>query len=85
MKKLIVILFPISAFCQCPKYDTTVIKQEVFPSINGQFGLLTANGSIYDNVIHGSLEFVESQKEAEFQKALRRRKAVAIITVKCSP
>lgn len=82
MKKLITILFPISAFCQCPKDDTTVIKQEVFPSL-GKFALVTNMGSMYDNVIHGSLEFVQSQREIEIQNAMKRKKPIAIIKIKC--
>lgn len=82
MKKLITILFPISAFCQCPKDDTTVIKQEIFQSL-GKFALVTNMGSMYDNVIHGSLEFVQSQREIEIQNAIKRKKPIAIIKIKC--
>jgi len=79
------IIISILLFIGCDKalgQDSTQIKQEVFESL-GKYALLTTNGSSYDNVVHGSLEFVESQKENEFQKAWQRRKPLAIVTIKC--
>lgn len=58
------------------------LHQEVFPSL-GKYALLTSDGSLYDNVVHGSLEFIESQKPIELNKALQRRKTIAIIKAKC--
>jgi len=80
--KLLIIFLLTSAVCY--GQDSTSIKQEVFfsPLIN-KYGLVTNNGSSYDNVVHGTLEFVEQQKEIEYQKAWLRRKPIRIVTVKC--
>jgi len=79
--KLLIIFLLTSAICY-GQSDSTAITQEVFfsPLIN-KYGLVTNNGSSYDNVVHGTLEFVEQQKEIEYQKA--RRKPIRIVTVKC--
>lgn len=58
------------------------IYQEVFSSL-GKHALLTSDGSLYDNVVHGNLEFIEAQKPIELNKALKRRKTIAIIKAKC--
>ena len=85
MKKLIILtIFLTSGICygQCPKDDTTVIRQEIFPSL-GKFALVTNMGSMYDNVIWGNLEFILSQKEIEIQNALRRKKPTATVKIIC--
>jgi len=84
MKKIFtVIMLLTSAICY-GQTDSTAIRQEVFPSL-GKYALITNNGSSYDNVVHGSLEFINAQKPIEFNKALARRKVIAIITAKCKP
>ena len=81
LKKLIAVFcFLISGICY--SQDSTGIKQEVFFSF-GIYHLVTNDGSLYDNVVHGSLEFIEQQKPIEFNKAFLRRKPIANITAKC--
>lgn len=64
------------------KEDSTDIFQEVFPSL-GKYHLLTTDFSLYDNVIHGDFEFIESQKSIEYNRALEKRKTTFIIKAKC--
>lgn len=92
MKLLIILLFPVLCNGQIilmrpgqkikftPIGQDDSIHQEVFPSL-GKYALLTTDFAIYDNVVHGSLEFIEAQKPIELNKA--RRKPVAIIKAKC--
>lgn len=64
--------------------DSTPIRQEIFFSeVLGKYVLVTNNGELYDNVLHGSREFIEANKEVEFQNAIRRRKPILIIKVRC--
>jgi len=60
-KGLILIVLFIISINGFSQKDSSAIHQEIFPSL-GKYALLTNDGSIYDNVVHGSLEFVEGQK-----------------------
>lgn len=101
MKKLIILLFPITCYCKpqrlpktiYPSLDTTIIiwqrdttpvKQDTFfsPLLN-KYVLMTNMGSMYDNVIHGTIQYILQQKPIEYAAALRRKKPVAIVTIKC--
>ncbi len=76
-----VLLIALSLFTQ---KDSTPIKQEIFFSnLLQKYVLVTNNGELFDSVVHGDSLFIEAQKRVEFEKALARRKAVAIVTVKC--
>jgi len=80
MKKLVILLFPVACYSQ----DSTAINQEVFFSpMLSKYVLVTNNGSSFDSVIHGTLEFVEANKRVEFEKALKRRKGIVVIKAKC--
>lgn len=82
MKKQIILFAVLFAVSISGYGQKDSIHQEVFPSL-GKFALLTSDGSLYDNVVHGSLEFIESQKPIELNKALQRRKTIFIIKTKC--
>lgn len=85
MKKLLILLFPVACWGQCPPDDTTAVKQEVFFSLTlNKFVLVTNMGSMYDNVVYGSKQFIAAQKPIEYANALRRKKAVALVTVRCN-
>lgn len=62
--------------------DSTAIYQEVFFGA-GSWHLVTTDGSSYDNVVHGDSAYIQLQKPIEFNKALAKRKPVAIIKIKC--
>ena len=64
-------------------YSDSIHQQVIFSPLINKYTLITSDGSLYDNVIHGSLEFIEQQRLIEYNKALLRRKPIAIITVKC--
>lgn len=68
-------------FCP-PGKDSTPIVQTVFAGA-GSWHLVTSNGALYDNVIHGTEAFVRSQLHVEYSKALQRRRPVATIKIKC--
>lgn len=69
---------------QCPPDDTTAVKQEVFfsPLLN-KYVLVTNMGSMYDNVVHGTIQYILQQKPIEYANALRRKKPVATIEILC--
>jgi hypothetical protein len=75
--KYLFLFFPLFAFCQ----DS--IRQEVLKLPTGTYGLVTSDRELYDSVIFGTREFIESRKIVEFQAAMRRRKATHIIKAIC--
>ena len=80
-----IIILLMSGICsaQFTKEDTASIKQFVFQSVNNKLGLVTNDVELFHSVVHGSLEEIEKLKLIEFQKALARRKPIAVITTKC--